>query len=611
MFKQSLVFILFFYTLLYSEKALTHNDWPNETKNLSKELYERALLFAPEILSPKDSISHPYIEVNGKKVYLNSAFWNLVRGWLRVYHEEIKTYCDCDMDPEKLAEQARDSIPKGFFQSTASKAKNKIENKAIHGMEKMVHLSAKYGKTFSVLFGASEVAETIFFKGHHVLCKVNNILAFFITQPIQAFSSILSDSKALTQNRLLMMIKWAWISRAVNKAQRKVFFHLESAQINNEGLRLVNQEGPKNKREKWVQKVAEKSAPLLEKIAKIDRQLKENELSERKRKQLFKKKAALAEKADSVTRLSKQSYLGERYKWLLGLISRKGREGYLKGHTFPDEISSLNWLWILAASENVMERAFIRKIRERDFEPSHFLPFFKREERLTPPPDPSSLSKEKIQEYFMPSLDFAPSLTEDAIRSGLAREFSEKLKERGLISNTKEHEQFTEQILEDAGKIFDPSLSMKEKYIASSIINMTLNGFFSAYMEIAYKKLAEGDMKWSTRIKLRHIHSSFYSYTTRYSAFLRAASLTKDKTSLISHKYESLESLISFFEYLIDLREVINSQSKEEMLSRLEKNIRRIKTLQAYTEKKTAFRLFREGLPLCRDLIRRAKWQME
>lgn len=610
MFKQSLFFLLFFYTLLYSGKALTHNDWSNETKNLSKELYERALLFAPEILSPKDSLSHPYIEVNGKKVYLNSAFWNLVKGWLRVYHAEIKTYCECDMDPEKLAEQARDSIPKGFFRSTASKAKNKIENNAIHGMERMAHLSAKYGKTFSVLFGASEVAETIFFKGNHLLCKVNNILAFFITQPIQAFSSILSDSKTLTQNRLLMMIKWAWISRAVNKAQQKAFFHLESAQINSEGLRLVNQEGPQNKREKWVQKVAEKAAPLLEKAAKIDRQLKENELSERKRKQLLKRRAAITEKADSITQLSKQSYLGERYKWLLGLISRKKREGYLKGHAFPDEVSSFNWLWILAASENIMERAFVRQIRERDFEPSHFLPFFKREERLTPLSDLSSLSEEKIQEHFMPSLDFAPSLTKDAIRSGLAREFSKKLKERGLISNTEEHGRFTEQILEDAGKIFDPSLSMKEKYIASSIIHMTLNGFFSAYMEIAYKKLKEGDMKWSAQIKLRYIHSRFYFYTTRYSAFLQAASLTKDKASLISHKYEVMESLLSFFEYLIDLREVINIQSKEDMLSRLKENIRRIEALQAYMEKKTAFRLFGEGLPLCRDLIRRAKWQM-
>lgn len=495
MFKQSLFFLLFFYALLYSEKALTHNDWPNETQNLSKELYERALLFAPEILSPMNSTSHPYIEVNGKKIYLNSAFWSLVRGWLRVYHEEIKTYCDCDIDPEKLAEQARDSIPKGFFHSTASKAKNKIEHKAIHGMEEMVHLSAKFGKTFSVLFGSSEVAETIVFKGNHWACKVNNIFSFFVTQPIQAFSNILSDSKTLHQSRLLMMTKWAWISRAVNKAQRSVFFHLESAQVDSAGLHLVNHEGPKSKREKWVQKVAKKVAPLLEKVAEIDRQLEENKFSERKRKRLLKRRAALTEKADSLTKLGRESYLGERYGWFLGLISRRGRAGYLKGHTFPDRVSSVNWLWILAASENVMERAFIRQIREQDFEQSHFLPFFKGGAQLVPPPDSSSLSEEKIQEYFIPPLDSTSSLKEDAIRSGLSREFSEKLKGRGLISHTEEHMQFTEQILEDVGKIFDPSLSMKEKYIASSIINMTLNSFFSTYMEIAYKKLTEGDIK--------------------------------------------------------------------------------------------------------------------
>ena len=576
MLKRFSFFLLLFYSLLYSEKALAHSDhlseWPNEAKALSKDLYERALLFSPEILSPKDSISHPYITISGRKVHLNSPFWRLVRGWLRVYQEEIKTYCKCDIDPEQLAKQARDSISQGFFQSKM----NTLKHKAIRGMEEAAHLGARYGKTFLVLFSASEIAETILFKGNHLICKANNILVLFTVQPLQTFARILSDSKTFNQSRLLTMARWAWISRAVNKAQRNVFFHLESAAIKKEGLYLVNQEGPGNKREQWIQRVSKKISPLMEKIAKIDQELKENRLSERETKRLFKKKAALVKKADSATQLGRQSYLGERYKWLLGLISRKGRKNYLKGHSFPDEIFSSNWLWILAASENIMERAFIQTIEE------------------------------KPNKYFMSLSNSAPSLPENAVRSGLAKEFSERLKERGLISNTEEHTKATEQVLGEVEKIFDPALPLQEKYITSSLIEMTLNGFFSPYMEAAYKKLTEGNMPWSTRIKLRFIHSSFYFYTTRYSAFLRTASLTKNKASLISYQYESMESLLSFFEYLIDLQEIIDSsQSKEETISRLEKNIRRIKTLQPYAEKKTAFRLFGEALPLCRDLVRR------
>lgn len=163
MFKWFLFCLLFFYPLFYSPKTLTRNDWfdeinkwPHETKDFSKDLYERALLFAPEILSPKDSLSHPYIEINGRKVYLNSAFWSLVKGWLRIYQEEIKTYCDCDIDPEKLAEQARDSVPKGFFQSKISGTKNTIEDKAIHAMEKTIHHNNDLDSSLHIAAGLSD-----------------------------------------------------------------------------------------------------------------------------------------------------------------------------------------------------------------------------------------------------------------------------------------------------------------------------------------------------------------------------------------------------------------------------------------------------------------------
>ena len=616
MFKQLFFGFLFFYSLLHSPKALTGNDWrhdikdwSHETQDFSKDLYERALLFAPEILSPKDSLSHPYIKINGKKVYLNSAFWRLVKGWLRVYQEEINSYCACEIDPEALAEKARDFVYQGYFQSKTSKLKEIIGLKAIDSIEMIVHLTAQYGNTALVLTGAAEVAETIAI-GNHIVCKFNNALVLFMVQPIQAFARVLGDSKTFNQNRLLMMARRAWINHAVNKAQKKVFVHLESLKIENEGLHLVNQEGPKDKREQWIQKVTKKAAPLLEKIAEIDRKLEESNLSERKRKKLLKRKRSLVEKTDSLTKLGKESYLGERYGWLLGLISRKGKEGYLKGHALPDEVTSLNWLWVLAASENIMERAFIRKVTKEP-PPGTFREVYpalrQTEMRLLPSPGFSSsdVTEEKIQERFIPLPALPPPLREDPIRKGLAREYSEKLKKSGLISDTEEHIKFTEQILTDVEEIFNPSLSMKERYIIVSKIQMTLNSFFSPYMEMAYQKMIEGKIGLWTRIKLRYTHSRFYYYTTRYSAFMLAASVTKNKASLISYKYESMESLLSFFEYLIDLREIESLPNKEEMLSRLKENIRRIETLRPYEEKKSAFNLF--GLPLCQDLVRRTK----
>ena len=163
------------------------------------------------------------------------------------------------------------------------------------------------GKTAFVLQIVAEVAETILFKGNHLLCKANNALVLFIARPIQSYYRVLGHSKTLNQSRLIKISQRILRDFAMRGAHRRARFYLESAGIEMDQLLTVNEEGPGDKRLEWIEKVSKKVTPLIDKIKIIDRQLENPELSERKIKKLLKTRKALAEKINSLTKLDKKS----------------------------------------------------------------------------------------------------------------------------------------------------------------------------------------------------------------------------------------------------------------------------------------------------------------
>ena len=301
---------------------------------------------------------------------------------------------------------------------------------------------------------------------------------------------------------------------------------------------------------------------------------------------------------------------------ICGLRSSKGKPGYLKGQSFPDEAFSSNWLWMMAASENIVRRSFFEKIKEQ-------APHGATQTLI---PYEAASHHEAVQTPFL------PVLKEDEIRKGLAEEFSEKLQQRGLISNGEEHTKYTERILGDIEKIFDPSLASVKKDILISFIKETLTEFFGKhYLDIAYGQLEhiessfpaahdpltkEENSSLSTQIKLRRLLSRFTFHVYDYIDFLSTVALIKNEKVLFAYKYESMEVLLRLLEYLIEIPEIAKtSGSKAEMLARLDANMTKIQTFKPWQEKRTVFfklwgagfPILGSGLPLCKDLVRTAK----
>ncbi len=578
MIKILLLFIaIYMYFLCLPVMAHTHShSFSTDKPQLIKDIYERAMVLAPEVLEAAEgSIAQPSVKVGGHIVVLNSGFWELVKGWIRLYRSELQEYCPCNINESELIQPVKDRIAAGFFYSKVGKPLLNLSESVVVGS---YGLSAKYGKTALMLKASAEVAETalsIFVggKGVHIICNVIDAMILFLFRKSQIYVRVFGNSKTMNQSRLLMMFRLAWLNRLMRKAQKKVFFHLESVDINEEALLIVDKEGArKNKRKNWLNTISKKAAPLLEKIKALDERLENEELSERKRAKLLKKRKALYQQVDNLTQVSRKSFFGKRYKrWLL-LRSRKSNSDYLKGNSFPDKATANNWLWALSVQENILERSLIEHAEMGNTFP--------------------------VRENL--------SVQNDTIRSGLSKEFVEKLNNHNV--DRTQHISSVERVLMDVENIFNPSLSIKERYLLVSILEVGLAGFFEHYLRLIYRDLfqsVEGIDIWG-RARLRWRLDRFIYYVFTYSDFLRTVSLIKNKSKISPYKYKSMENLLLFFKFLDQLAQFSKEKhTKEELLMKLDRELLHIKSFQIHREKRTAFSWipFSRPLPWCRNLV--------
>ena len=560
--------------LLSHPPSAAHGGHSHETDNLAAEVFAKTFQLAPEIVSPpnyfgqKTAVSYPYIKVRGRRLYfnrvppspfadedtgapvaqeaavnLNSQFWTLVEYWLRLYHNELSSYCPCEWDPKELAAEARETVYQGFF---SAKIGQPVADKLVSGAETVYDLGARYGKAAMALQVAAEIAETILFKGNHLLCKLNNVFALALVRPIQLFFRLTGHSaNALDESRLLMTARWGWTARAVRRAQRKVRFHLMSAALDEEAIPSVNEEGPKNRREKWLRKVSSKTAPLIERRQELDEQIAglkiaaaaSSEGAGRKERRAARKafsalqKAAekrdrLNDKIGSLTELPCKTYLGRRIGLSLWIFSRKGRARCLQGETKADRAASAgSWFYALAANENIIERAFLHKsgaffegVHESssseggpnfsgpefvggaadnllpDSSLGKFHSFFERTDESPDKseadggaPHPQSLSGAGDGNDLLPDGGFSGN--EAAIQKGLAREFAAELKKDGLTLDEEGAALVAEGLLGDIAGIFDPSRPLFERYALQSVMEAALAGFFPHYTDIVYRRI--------------------------------------------------------------------------------------------------------------------------
>ena len=136
----------------------------------------------------------------------------------------------------------------------------------------------------------------------------------------------------------------------------------------------------------------------------------------------------------------------------------------------------------------------------------------------------------------------------------LAKEFVEKINHPNI--DKKRHILSVEHVLMDIENIFDPSLTTRERYTLTLLMETVLTGFFQQYIRLIYNSLSipTADLNvWQrikTRAKLRgrlelFIHSAFL-----YSDFLRTVSLINNPAKINFYKYEAMGNLLIFFEHL-------------------------------------------------------------
>ena len=584
---RSLYFMVFLisvcYILCFSSvaKAQSHSTYDKDNLDLVEDILEKAARLSNEVLKAgENSIVDPYIKIGREFIVLDSGFWQLVKGWIRLYRSELEVYCPCNINEDELVKEAKDYVAKNFIHSKIGKP---IVHFTEHGSMTFYGYAAKYGKIAALLKASAEVAEhslSIFFvgKGIHIFCNVIDVLILFLFRKAQIYTRVFSNSKTMNKNRLLMVFRIAWLNRLMKKAQKKVFFYMESTDIDQTALMNVNREGAgKNKRAKWVRSISEKTSPILKQINELDAQLTHKRISDEEKIKLLRKRAKLVKKMKSFTQVSRNSFFGKKYKRFLFLWSRKGKKNYLKGTTITDQMTSGDWFWALSIQENILERALMRQAEKENI--------FQKVDRVEP-------------------------LKEDDIRTGLANEFVEKMKnsiDQNMIET--KYVQFVERILMDIDNIFDPSLSVKKRYLLVSVIEAGLTGFFEHYLNLIHNKLSASneDLNISGKLQLRWKLNRFVYYVYVYADFLRTVSLIKDKIKINSYKYEAMENYLLFFEYLNELSQISHSKNtKQELLFHLEQGLHRIKSFQVHLEKRTAFSWipFHIPLPYCRNLVR-------
>ena len=572
-----IVLSVLFIITTFGSSAHVHSPASEDIEHI-KNLYRLAITLSPAVLDSVDTSSaHPYLKIGGKYVPLNTGFWQLVQGWVRLYRSEIEQYCPCDIDEQKLVQEARDEIARGFVDT---KITRKLSNFGEFVIVGAYGLSARYGKAALLLKAAAEVAEhtlSIFVggKGVHIFCNIIDAMILFLFRKSQIYMRVFNNSKTLDQSRFLSVMRLAWFNRLMKNKNKNVFLYLQSTEINEHALDHVDEEGAKkNKRAKWVRSLSKKMEPILNRTQEIDTQLENESLSVEDRKKLLKERKRLVKKAEDLTQVFRKSFFGKRYGLSLFLFSRRWSSQYLKGITLSDELTSRNLIWSMGLQENVLERTLIKQVEETGL----------MQDRSTLPLPP------------------------DEIRTGLVEEFVEKIQQ----ANTTGYVHSIERILIDVEKIFDPSLKMAERYLLVSIIESGFLGLFEYYLlEVMHPELvrSSGGLNLWGRARLRWRLERFIYYVFMYSDFLRTVALIKDPSKINSYKYESMEAFLNLFEYLYQLSKLPGERhTKESLLAKLDEHLYRVQSFRPQFEKRTMFKWIRipfiRPLPMCRSLVR-------
>ena len=571
------IFIWIF--LLFSFQVYSHGHKYSEKEiHTALSVFEKAILLSPELLKKTEKHTLvPFYKLNGQKIYLNDGFWNLTRAWLRIYIQEIEEYCPCDLNLDMMIEEAKDYFPESFLKQKVFRTFNKTSREMSH---QGVYLVAKYGHTAAILKFSAEVAETILSltiggKGIHVFCNIIDVLIFPLVRVAQKYTTAFSYGRQTKKNPLLFSLRMAWLSYRIRKSQKKVFFHIQQTLAFRESeLTQINAQGPrsffhkKGHRLLWIESLKKKTDILFEQMEKWKTQLQIPSLSSQKKESIKKKIRKTSEKIERVSKLNRKDFFGRRYKRYLLLKSRKSHTTYMQGHHLPDKILGQGILWPLSFQENIMEPV--------------------------------------LADSPLSQADF--KLVTDEIRDGLIEEFLSRktsIKGNSDFESRKKAIQF---FLFDIEQIFDSKNSSDFRLMKVYSIEMALGSLFVYYLKMAGSILSQThQMSLWEQMRLQWSFGHFFRLTHEFSDFLASVAITNKTDSIQFYKYESMEKLLAFFDYLYEVQTFLANKEvmeKEDIFKILNKQKDRLRSISLLKEKKTSFHLpFVEPSIQCKKLV--------
>ena len=572
--KKTFLFLLIFCPLKGFSHGSSHSGREMET---ALKIFEQALLLSPDFIektNPSSAIT-PYYKVNGHNIYLNSGFWLLTKNWLEVYIQEIEKYCPCDLSPDLLLEEAQNYVSQNLL---ANKGKEYLRT----GVSISIDWTGRYGYTAALLKLSAEVAETIlslsvgFVIGSvpiHVACTAIDLMIIFLMRKMQRYLRAFSYGGKLKSGRLRTVVRTAWLFRKVKKARKKVFLYMDQALVFRQGeLEKLSREGPGNRRLLWIESLKMETDSLFQQIAELEDLRKT--ASSKEEEQTFTKRIQKAQKKiERISKVKRKTFFGKAFKSFL-----KFRRG-LAGPHLQDTILKRGGLWPLSLEVNLMERTFTPSLSD----------FTK---RATPAPD--------------------------EIRRGLAEEFL--LKRGGDFSDKDklERKSFLEELLWDIDQIFDTSAPpsyrlMKANSIEEFLGTTLLTAYFKASREAFVRKY---NLSFKEQKQLQWVFARFLNLFDSFSDFLNVIATIKDKKKIQFYKYESMEKLLAFFDYVQEVQSLLadSHPDKQALFENLKSKHRQLQTISLLKEKKTvsglrkkAYKLtpFVQNLPRCQKLVER------
>ena len=569
-----------FFFLVFSPLCFSHGSHSSEKQiETSIALFEKAIQLSPELLSGENII--PFYKINGHKIYLNSAFWKLTRAWLELYIQELEVYCPCDLDPDLMIEESKNYVPKSPLLSKASRfSKNTSENLLSLG----THLTAKYGYVAAALKVSAEVAETILSifvggKGIHVLCNAIDVMIFPLARKIQKSYRIFSYGSQFSQSRLLFSARMAWLSRRINKSQKRVFFAIDEAlEFNLEELEKLNSKGPKSwfhskgHRLLWLENLKSKTDPLFDQIESLEDDLTEAE-EEKEINKIEKKIKKTRAKIESLTQVSRKNFFGQRFKRWLFLRSRKTKVSYMNA---PD-----------------IKQPF-KFIMKKDFWPLGMQYLIE-----------SPIEKKNWNQVSFIEKSPKHESNKDEILSMLIEEFLQKVNPEAQSNLTKPAVEF---FISDFHNIFDVNQKTELRLVSARSVEILLSHFFSHYLTMSKKKFLKNyEMSFREKMNLHWRFGQIENLSYAFSDFLVSAAISKKEDKIKFYKYESIEKFFSFLLYFNEVNAILKKPhlSPSVFLSQLSEKEQSIKSFSLTKEKRTAVQIlpFRKSLPKCRELV--------